>query len=203
LNYLFGLKDKLLKRPERRETCFIKKYNAIYFPIHKVANTSLKKLFYELNYDKRINTSNMRKIHKTSNFPKLPEGALFSKKYFKFAFVRNPYDRIVSFYVSSTKRSAGKTNEGFYKGVHRGLLELSKEFYSGISFKEFVKLISKLPDEVANEHFKSQNIFLMRKGRLIPDFVGKIENLKKDLEIIYLKLKIKKRNFLGFWSKTK
>ncbi|MEX0919953.1 MAG: sulfotransferase family 2 domain-containing protein [Candidatus Pacearchaeota archaeon] len=52
-------------------------------------------------------------------------------------------------------------------------------------FKEFVKVISKIPDEKSDSHFRSQYKFLTNnEGNLFTEFIGKFENLEKDYKKI-------------------
>lgn len=88
------------------------------------------------------------------------------KDYFKFAFVRNPWDRIVSCYF------------------HKIVTEKSGEFSAcfGKSFEFFVDYISKIDIANANPHIKLQ-------VRLIPpvhqcDFIGKIDNFEEDFKFV-------------------
>ena len=191
ISKVISAKNQLFRNPKGRENCFLDKYKAVYIPIPRVANTSFKKMFLQVNSRKKLLSNKMKKIHDSFNFPKLPEKDLLSNKYFKFTFVRNPYDRLVSCYLATIKKS-GITNEGFYRGVHRGLLENSKKFNSEMSFDEFAEVVSEIPDDKSNEHFKSQYTFLYRKGKFLPNFVGKLENLEKDLKEIFSTLKIKR-----------
>lgn len=85
------------------------------------------------------------------------------KNYFKFAFVRNPWDRIVSCY--------------FHKIVTKKSKEFSACFDKDFDF--FVDYISKIDMTKANPHIKLQT-------RLIPvdqcDFIGKMDNLNEDFQ---------------------
>jgi mRNA-degrading endonuclease YafQ of YafQ-DinJ toxin-antitoxin module len=87
------------------------------------------------------------------------------KNYFKFAFVRNPWDRLLSCY--------------FHKIVTKKSQEFKECFDK--DFEYFVDYISKLDMKTANPHIRLQT-------RLIPvdqcDFIGKLDNLVNDLQHI-------------------
>lgn len=64
-------------------------------------------------------------------------------------------------------------------------------FFPGMSFKEFVREIAKIPDNKADIHYRSQYHFVTDKNmRLLVDFVGKLENTAEDLKQIYNNLGI-------------
>ncbi len=80
--------------------------------------------------------------------------------YFKFSFVRNPYDRVLSYY--------------HYLGYSRI-----------ISVAAFVKKV--LSKKVAADHFffQSQYDYLYDDaGTLLVDFVGKLEHISKDIQYV-------------------
>lgn len=81
--------------------------------------------------------------------------------YFKFAFVRNPWDRLVSFYYS---KILGKEHEGYSE-------------YWGMEFKEFVDHICLTDIANADKHFRPQNLLLPVKDL---DFIGRFENFNSD-----------------------
>jgi len=106
---------------------------------------------------------------------------------FKFSFVRNPYHRIVSCYNNKINGSM----KGFVNGMWVDFWRYNGKFYPNMTFKDFVKSICLISDDKADKHFKSQHCFLMNKKRdLIPNFIGKFENLEKDYKVIC--------NILGF-----
>lgn len=84
------------------------------------------------------------------------------KKYFKFAFVRNPWDRVVSCY--------------FNKVVTQGHYAFRECFGKG--FEYFVEFISRQNLAMADAHIRLQT-------QLIPldqiDFIGRLENFNEDL----------------------
>tara|TARA_E500000331_G_C16969177_1_gene588539 strand:- start:133 stop:720 length:588 start_codon:yes stop_codon:yes gene_type:complete len=103
--------------------------------------------------------------HGTPNFA---EHSKHWDKYFKFTWVRNPWDRLVSNYFYDLKMSEAGINV-------KGLRALVKKFGKN-KFKDFVK----------SGKFKSLGFYAplftwMPKGKQY-DFIGKFENFEKDFE---------------------
>jgi hypothetical protein len=84
-------------------------------------------------------------------------------RYFKFAFVRNPWDRLVSEYEFLLK----KTQHGRHSRVKR---------LSG--FKQFIQM------QIPRRDAYQINMLCDNNGILLMDFVGKIENLDKDWQTV-------------------
>jgi hypothetical protein len=98
--------------------------------------------------------------------------------YFCFSFVRNPWDRLVSCYLSKV---AGP-------GPHPVRMRLGGRtgaFARGMPFAEFVRIVCDTPDERSNVHLASQTSILCdAAGALLPDFVGRFENLAADFAAV-------------------
>ncbi|MFC1778882.1 sulfotransferase family 2 domain-containing protein [Thermodesulfobacteriota bacterium] len=103
------------------------------------------------------------------------EIAALSKDNFFFAFVRNPYERIYSCYKNKILdvRNLGGRNIFEKHGIDLN-----------VSFEEFVRKVSVLPDHKSDRHFRSQAWFLTWKGELLPSFVGKLENMNDDWKVL-------------------
>ena len=100
------------------------------------------------------------------------------QNYFKFTFVRNPWDRLLSCYMSKVvpERFAGSFKT--YGNV---------AFRDDMSFQEFAEAVCLVPDEEANVHFCSQYVFVCGGGsrrNILADYVGCFENLEEDFEIV-------------------
>lgn len=145
----------------------LKKTKRVYIPIPKTGITTIRQALFHKIYAPYSENYNLSKLN--------------SDKYFKFTFIRNPYDRIVSCYSKANQRFL---YEGFQK---------YKSMYAKMPFKEFVRAISQIPDSQSDEHFKSQYLFITDKEEnLIPNFIGRFENLNKDFKKVCKKANVKK-----------
>jgi hypothetical protein len=152
----------------------------IYFPIPKVACSSLKYVCAELlNIDTSLTPNRIHDIE----FPTVTSSELLKfDDYWKFCFVRNPWDRVVSCFKEKIKEDenfTGNTNS-FVNGVHKGLLEYGI-FKAKMTFEEFAIAVASIPDSKSDPHFRSQHTFITNnKGKLLVDFIGKFERLSED-----------------------
>ena len=114
-------------------------------------------------------SSNFLQHLKLQELSSLLPAKVFSN-YFKFAFVRNPWDRVLSNYFDKTH------------SIPFG--------YQNVSFEKFVYKLKDIHDT----HVQPQCRFLIDQDNNIGvDFVGKYENLNKDWEKVCDKLGIKNR----------
>ena len=177
-------------------------YQAIYFAIPKVANSSMKAAIVDLLRDD-IPACCYDDRHKTRAFiDKSCKKVLRDKRilvrqlderearHWKFALVRNPIDRLRSCYAQKIKMSDPSglplTNDRFESGVSRSLLaKFPGVFTANMCFADFVDVVCQIPDHKADKHFAAQTAFVCdRQGRLLVDYVGKLENLTSEFEHI-------------------
>jgi hypothetical protein len=97
------------------------------------------------------------------------------KNYFKFSFVRNPFDRVVSCYVHKIEK-----NENALRGLYLPGIRIK----NNETFTSFIHKVSLIPDLFADGHFQSQYSILHRYGKPLYDTLGKFENLIDDFEPI-------------------
>lgn len=164
----------------------------LYYAVPKVANTSLKTIFSdiivrslptevvkELPAD-RPDTELFRKSRRPIMYDL---GVLLCKHdvkrfatYTGFAFVRNPWDRLVSCYANKLSQKhlfQGPERRGTLRALQRAGL-----YSEEMTFADFVKAVSLIPDTEANRHFRSQHCFLTdRTGALMPDRLYRFERL--------------------------
>ncbi|MFZ5802060.1 MAG: FkbM family methyltransferase [Candidatus Omnitrophota bacterium] len=109
----------------------------------------------------------------------------FEKQYpdfFKFTFVRNPWDRLVSCYEQKIR-----TKERFVypKTIGKWCDENRFATPHEISFKEFVHFIYHNPDKI-DWHWQSY----ANRARLPLDYIGRFETLEEDIQTVSYKLGI-------------
>ncbi|WP_411352237.1 sulfotransferase family 2 domain-containing protein [Leisingera aquaemixtae] len=83
------------------------KYKLAYFPIHKAANTSLKEMMYQIEYDRPFKAASEKREMKKRVHSFFAQTAAFSKEelksldgYWRFSVVRDPVQRIISCYTN-------------------------------------------------------------------------------------------------------
>ena len=121
-------------------------------------------------------------------------GFLEYSEYLRFAFVRNPWDRILSCYLSKIKKDKSFENENFENGVMRKFQRFNV-FYAGMPFDEFLRAVAKIPDETADGHFSSQYTRLVLNGEVIITHLARFENYRDEVR--------KFLDMIGLDSKTK
>jgi len=105
----------------------------------------------------------------------------YLKSYFKFAFARNPWDRILSYYFFRLKKNY-------------------EMFGHGDSFSNWIKFLGNCRDNDYKNNFfqfylsiQNQSEFIFRNDYLMVDYVGKFENLQQDFNAICDKAKMSRR----------
>lgn len=192
------IRKKLFEKKSNHfdDIVYIKNYKCAYFAIPKVANSSLKGVAVQLLGDlipkdiQRIDKPIFSLRDEAARVRMKHENILVNFEYlrqqqavYKFTFVRNPWDRLLSCYSNKILKS-GEEKKNFVNGVAQPLLRF-KCFYGGMPFSEFAKKVSSIPDQIADIHFKSQYLFLTdEKGRCAVDFIGKFEQLESDFKFL-------------------
>lgn len=152
------------------------KHKAIYFETPKAGSSSIKKSLNigEYRSGSRISNLKRRVIEKDRRFImwKGDEKGICKSyhSYFKFAFVRNPWDRVVSNW-SMFCRSGIRFRE-------QQIEELFGKPAKNIGFEEFVYWCQ----EIRNHHWEPFISFLPRNknGSLEIDYIGKLEKFAHD-----------------------
>lgn len=151
-----------------------RKYKFIYFEVPKCGTRTVLSAFNcATKYG--VNNSNFDYKCKRIRWEKYKNRW---DKYFKFTFVRNPFDRIVSCYISKVVNPIP---------IQIDVLLKPYGLWANMSFTEFVEKICE--SDNYNEHWAPQYL-------LIPevDFIGKVENFNNDILYITTKIGIEPLN---------
>jgi hypothetical protein len=160
-------------------------YKCIFIHIPKTAGLSISKTLFgnyagtHLGIDHYIATLGRKTVN----------------EYFKFTFVRNPWERLYSAF-SFLKQG----------GINEEDIEFENKYLSGINtFESFVMNWLDERNMLLYWHFIPQFHFITLKedrDKIMIDFIGRFENLEADFEYVCKVLKISNRN-LGKVNRTK
>lgn len=119
--------------------------------------------------------------------------------YFKFTFIRNPWDRFVSLYNDMFLKRKGKN-----KVMHYSYLEKKNNtiFHQTKNFKEFAAKFE-YSNWINEAHFKPQYQYIFINQEISVDYIGRLENLKNDWEIVKSNIGLKDISNLGHEMKSK
>jgi Sulfotransferase family len=177
-----------------------KAYKFVYCPIPKTACSSFKQLIVKLSQAEIDNTAYyslrgadfhmlVNDTFRLSTFPNEEALEILNDdEYFKFIFVRNPWERVASAYMDKFARR--ETLEPYAKDVvaayHRqkGNPDSDEE---ALTFRQFVEYLATHDDKQLNEHWLPQHLFF---GNTKFDFVGRFEHIAEDYKVIQEKLNI-------------
>ena len=154
-----------------------KPHRFIFVHIQKTAGTSVS-AFLEHNCEA---VTDGRKHESAAEVRARIEAETWTR-FFKFAFVRNPWDRLVSWFHHIQRHGYSNGNNPFFDY----LLDV------GDTFENFVLHGDKTIETPwgARNLFSNQLDALSADGELIVDFVGRFESLEADLEAILRRLRL-------------
>jgi hypothetical protein len=103
--------------------------------------------------------------------------------YFKFAFVRNPWDRLVSAF--------SYLNAGGCNSFDADFRAKNLERYNG----DFLRFVDDLERLIAHQHFRPQSHWVCNdNGQLLVDFVGRFESMETDFGHVAERLGLARTN---------
>jgi hypothetical protein len=178
-------------QPHIEDAVALSALGAVYVEVPKVACSSIKVVLARLlGVDLRAVGGNPHE----AAFPEAPDPVAGPKAYpgmFSFAFVRNPWDRLVSCYRDKILGQAPDFT-GFHPARQVAYcLARFDVFKAGMPFERFVEAVSDIPDVDADGHFRSQHTFVSNgSGDIVLDFVGRFESLRSDFHSVCKKLEI-------------
>lgn len=131
----------------------------VFICVAKTGSTSIRRRLNSLPPDPPPEIYHMSIRNALAKYPR-------AKDYFKFAFVRNPYDRIFSAYINL------KYDDGHYWAVDLKKKRTFREFVLDFKNSEYSNYI----------HLQTQASYVKINNELAVDFVGKFENLQEDFK---------------------
>ena len=157
----------------------------IYVATPKAACSTIKATLIRMELDdKTLKFADSEVVHDRRLSPHLNPKQIGSFKeiiadpsFFKFCFVRNPYDRVLSCYLDKIEGNAAQ------KGPL--MTQLGRDLFKNetITFREFIELVGAQPISLMNGHWRMQYYQTMQDT--IPyDFVGKVESFAEDMATV-------------------
>ena len=165
------------------------KHKFIFIAVPKTGSVSIRNILDEYS-DIRYDNFNNKNPHATIWDVKKELFVNDTKKfnsYFKFAFVRNPWARMASWYEFMCKQ-VHKTESQKYDFV-----ETHYDTYKNISLMGFNRFIKFLYEKNKSYYLGYSRYYEDENGNNLLDFIGKVENLQEDFDIICDKIGIPKQ----------
>lgn len=176
----------------RRRVLIIEDLRVGYIPIYKVASTSLRNLFCRRQAKhilpdragRKLSVAEKRQVENCiRKSVSVRQTRRLRRRYFLFAFVRNPVTRLYSCYLDKVVRAGrhGKQNAMQRYGVSHDM-----------DFESFARHIARIPDQDSDRHFRSQHFKIYHQGQCLVDFVGNFENMGAHWQILSEKTGLEK-----------
>lgn len=182
----------ILKQPFAADIIVSEVNKLVYCPIPKAASSNWKYLirklegfpdYADLTTAHNRNKSSLRYLTDYSPFE--VKRLLTDKQYFKFAFVRNPYMRLLSCYMDKFRNMDSNYTSTEYVPFladafsWRYARSIDPQTAPRPSFRTFVNAIFTADHNCMNHHWRSQTL-LCGFGLIEYDFIGRMENLSTD-----------------------
>jgi hypothetical protein len=171
------LKDRR-SRKRRVSVWVLEDLGAAYVANPKVASSAIRNLIRDRESERLFgrvageDAALRSRVEKRVKWTLTPERMLgLHERYRLFSFVRNPLTRLYSCYRDKVVNAQAKR-------ARCTLCMYGIEF--GMSFDEFVKRVVEIPDERADQHFRSQHTFLMWGETLLVNELGRLERFEAD-----------------------
>ena len=155
---------------------------SIFVHIPKTAGSTLHKtLSKSCKFEMKGHTSHFTKRNPwigTKHYPCKHLRKKYLDNYFKFCFVRNPWDIMVSSYFWWTKQP----RTGRKKILQKQIINLT--------FDEYIRQHSNKINEVFHDNNGQHHWFADDGGNILVDYIGRFENLQEDFNVVCDKIGI-------------
>lgn len=157
----------------------------VYFAIDKVANSTIKQCLFEIEYQpvgKRPVTLFDKRCSPLLSPYQLPDtllqDALTGNDFFRFAFVRDPYSRLLSCYLDRILTKTSNPRRDLNKSLKANNLPTDD-----VDFETFIETICNQSSPQQNSHWRVQHDDLCFD--LIEfDYIAKFEKLWDEMEVL-------------------
>lgn len=161
------------------------RHRYVYFAVDKVANSSIKNSLFDIEYaavGKKALTLYDKRCSPLLSPYQLPlellRDVLNSGNYFRFAFVRNPYSRLLSCYLDRILTASSKPRRQL-----NAFLKKQGQSFDEVTFEKFVRAVCDQSPNLQNSHWRVQTDDILH-GLVEFDFIGKFETLWPDMAIV-------------------
>ncbi len=149
----------------------MKEHKFIFVHIPKTGGLSLTRSLLACDYNKHVTAKRFQLLFPEKEF----------KSFFKFCFVRNPWDRVVSAYLFLQKGGITESNKFFSQHQLAGM----------DTFESFVKnyLLERAEMRGMYTHFIPQYKYICdHKDKVLVDYIGRFENYDESCAYIFERL---------------
>jgi dermatan 4-sulfotransferase 1 len=157
----------------------------MYGRVPKVANSSIKAAlcrFLSTPPDEGVRTTAdsfwRDATHGETSLISPRQARQLRKSHFSFSFVRNPFDRLVSAYNNKLVE-----NDSLSEAMKGMGLRLR------MPFSDFVENVCAAEDDIMDVHLLPQSTILCAAGRLVPKFIGRMENMEAHWSILQRRMR--------------
>lgn len=159
------------------------KFKILFCYIPKIACTQWKTVMASLD-----DTETKRSIHDARNFKFLddyPEDEVqrMLKTYFKFVFVREPFERLLSAYLDKFHSGDPAFHNNFGRKIIRRYRPRGNPEEKNVTFDEFLNYVINIGNGYWNEHWQTYDKLCHPCG-IQYDFIGRFENLEEESNFV-------------------
>jgi len=167
-----------------RHFIHIKGCNLLYGRVPKVANSSIKAVLCRLLEQKpvrSIKTTSDRFwrecTHEQTELLTANQARKLRKSHFSFSFVRNPFDRLIAAY-----------NNKIIEIDEPPLPMRKMGIVHNMPFEDFLSALVAMPPDDYDVHLMPQHLILRSGERLVPKFIGRMEQMSDHWNILRKRL---------------